>query len=381
MRELALLFLRLGLTAFGGPAAHIALMKQEVVDRRGWLTHEEFLDLLGATNLLPGPNSTEMAIHIGWLRSRWPGLLVAGLCFILPAALLVALLAQLYVSFGSLPRTQGLVYAVKPVLIVVVAQAILSLVRPALKTPALHLLGAVGLILAFLGVDELALLFGCGALAGGMRFLARPRPAISSLVRLLAVALALILLPTALTRLLVAGEGTQPYSSSLLFAYFLKVGSVLYGSGYVLLAFLQSTLVERWHWLSEAQLLDAVAVGQVTPGPVLTTATFVGYLLGRGEGAALATLGIFLPSFLLVALSGPLVRRVRQSVLAGAFLDGVNVASLALMIAVAVELARAAVVDPPTVALALVGGLLIIGLRVNSAWVILAAAGLGFAVS
>jgi len=385
LATLAGLFLRLGCTAFGGPAVHIAMMRDEVVDRRRWMTEAEFLDLLGATHLIPGPNSTELAIHIGFQRGRWPGLLLAGVCFILPAALIVAAFAWAYQRFGALPQVAGLLYAVKPVVVAVVLQAIAGLLRPAVKSPAHGLLGAAVLALALLGVDELALLFGAGALVGVTRWattqatsehaggpLARVRP----LLGLLLVAAAMIALPSLLTLALPTAT-TQSFGPGPLLLFFLKVGSVLYGSGYVLLAFLRDGLVDQWHWLGEAQLLDAVAVGQVTPGPVFTTATFIGYILGGGPGAALATLGIFLPSFVFVGASAWLVPRIRRSALAGAFLDGVNVAALALMLAVTLQIARAALVDATTVTLALISAAALLRFKLNSAWLIVSAAALG----
>ena len=317
--ELARLFLKLGATAFGGPAAHIAMMEDEVVRRRGWLSRDEFLDLLGATNLIPGPNSTEMAIHVGHRRAGWAGLLVAGVCFIVPATAIVWVLAWVYVRYGRLPQVAGLLYGVKPVIIAIVVQALWGLGRSALKTRALVLAGLASAALSFAGVNELALLFGAGLAMALARGVARAR------------ALGVAFLPPLSTLGLAAVATAQPFQLSTLFLVFLKVGAVLFGSGYVLLAFLRAELVVRLGWLSEGQLLDAVAVGQVTPGPVFTTATFVGYVLGGHAGAAAATAGIFLPAFLFVAVSGPLVPRLRRSAAAGAFLDGVNVASLALM--------------------------------------------------
>ena len=381
LATLAGLFLRLGCTAFGGPAAHIAMMRDEVVDRRRWMSEAEFLDLLGATHLIPGPNSTELAIHIGFARGGWRGLLLAGVCFILPAALIVAALAWAYQRFGALPQLSGLLYAVKPVVVAVVLQAIAGLLRPAIKRRTHAVLAAAVLALTMLGVDELALLFGAGALMGAIHWatceqigdlLTHLRP----LLAMLLAAAAMIALPSLLTLALPTAT-TQSYGPGPLLLFFLKVGSVLYGSGYVLLAFLQDGLVDHWHWLSEAQLLDAVAVGQVTPGPVFTTATFIGYILGGGPGAALATLGIFLPSFLFVAASAWLVPRIRRAPLAGAFLDGVNVAALALMIAVTAQIARAALVDRVTFTIALLSAALLLRFKLNSAWLIVSAAALG----
>jgi chromate transporter len=383
-RELIRLFLRLGFTAFGGPAAHIAIMKQEVVQRRHWMMEAQFLDLLGAANLIPGPNSTEMAIYVGYVRGRWIGLVVAGVCFILPAAVIVSALAWAYLRFGALPQSAGLLYAVKPVIIAVVVQAIWGLLRPAAKTPVLIVIGIAALALAAYGANPLFLLSGAGALSGLIRWIRPPhgreRPTAVSLAVLLAVSATMALVPTALTRLATPSAGT-PFGLWPLFVFFLKVGGTLYGSGYVLLAFLRDGLVHQWHWLTEAQLLDATAVGQVTPGPVFTTATFIGYILGGPIAAIVATLGIFLPSFVFVAVSGPLVPRLRNSPLTGAFLDGVNVAALALITAVMFQLARAALVDTFTIALAAVSAVLLVRYRVNSAWLIASAAVLGLATS
>lgn len=357
--ELALLFGKLGFTAFGGPAAHVAMMEDEVVRRRGWMTEAELLDLYGATNLIPGPNSTELAIHVGHRRAGFPGLVVAGVSFILPAALITAAIAWAYVRFGALPQAGWILYGVKPVIIAVVLQALGKLGRTALKTRTLWIIGAACVAAIALGVNEIAVLFSAGAVCAAAKSLDRPAPP----------AAALIPLPFAAAPLAAAPLGT-----SSIFLLFVKIGSVLFGSGYVLLAFLRADLVDRLHWLTEAQLLDAVAVGQFTPGPVFTTATFIGYVLKGGAGAVAATLGIFLPAFFFVAVSGPLVPRLRASRTAGAFLDGVNVASLALMAIVTLQLARAAVIDVPTALLAIAGALLLIRYQVSSAWLVLGGA-------
>jgi chromate transporter len=372
LRELAVLFLKLGTVAFGGPAAHIAMMEDEVVRRRRWLTREKFLDLLGATNLIPGPNSTEMAIHVGYLRGGWPGLVVAGACFILPAALIVTAFAWAYVRYGSLPQAGRLLYGIKPVIIAVVLQALWGLGKTAGKTRLLAAVGLAAVVFSFLRVNELLVIFCAGVVVCVSRWFFKKRRGHSSL-SLLAL-LVQTSAPSAVTAT-AATFGLWP-----LFLFFLKVGSVLFGSGYVLLAFLRGDLVERWHWLTNAQLLDAVAVGQITPGPVFTTATFIGYVLGGAPGAAVATLGIFLPAFVFVAVSGPLVPRIRRSETAGAFLDGVNVGSLALMVVVTFELGRAALVDLPTVLLALASAVLLMRYRVNSAWLVLAGALIGLLV-
>jgi len=372
LKALALLFLRLGLTAFGGPAAHIALMQAEVVERRKWLTKEEFLDLLGASNLVPGPSSTELAIHIGFRLARWPGLLLAGICFILPAVLIVMGIAWIYRSLAGLPQVTGVLYGVKPVVIAVVLQALWNLGRTALKTRFLAGVGAAAIVIAFLNLSPLLVLFGAGALNGGRQWItSREKADAAPLLSLLGLIAALVALPLLLGRVTVASAALD---SKSLFWVFLKFGSIVYGSGYVLLAFLHADLVARLKWLTSTQLLDAVAVGQVTPGPVFTTATFIGFILDGPRGAIIATAGMFLPAFLFVAVSGPLVPRLRKSPLAGAFLDGVNAASLALMAVVTWELGRAALVDGVTIVLALVSTLLLFRFRVNSLWLILGGA-------
>jgi chromate transporter len=376
--DLAILFLRLGTTAFGGPAAHIAMMEDEVVRRRQWLTREQFLDMLGATNLIPGPNSTELAIHIGHQQRGWPGLLVAGSCFILPATLIVAAFAWAYVHFGSLPQIKWILYGVKPVIIAVVLQALWSLGRSAAKTRSLAVIGLIAAVLSFAGVNELLIIFAAGAIVAAGRWFInwrKRRPAVS--VGISAVGPIAAIVQAAASPF--AG-GATTFGLWPLFLFFLKVGSVLFGSGYVLLAFLRGDLVERWHWLTNAQLLDAIAVGQVTPGPVFTTATFIGYLLAGPSGAIAATLGIFLPAFVFVAISGPLLPRIRRSQTAGAFLDGVNVGSLALMLVVTWELGRTALIDIPTIALAIASAGLLIYFRVNSVWLVLGGAAVGLVV-
>ena len=373
LTELAALFLRLGATAFGGPAAHIALMEDEVVRRRRWLARDEFLDLLGATNLIPGPNSTELAIHIGHRRAGWPGLLVAGTCFIAPAALIVCALAMAYQNWGTLPVATALLYGVKPVIVAVIAQALWGLGKTALKSWPLALVAAATAAAVLLGVPEITALLAMGgirALAASVHHRIPPD-------RVPGPPLIALGWTSAAAAPLAAGTafGLWP-----LFLFFLKVGSILFGSGYVLIAFLRADLVDRWHWLTESQLLDAVMVGQITPGPVFTTATFIGWILGGPGGAAAATVGIFLPAFAFVAISGPLVPRLRQSPVMAAFLDGVNAASLALMAVVAVPLARTAWPDPPALALSLVAAVLLIHRRVNSTWLIAAGALAGWLI-
>jgi chromate transporter len=376
LKELAGLFLRLGVTAFGGPAAHIAMMEDEVVRRRKWLTQEEFLDLLGATNLIPGPNSTEMAIHVGHRRAGMAGLVVAGSCFIFPAAAIVCAIAWAYSRFGKLPEVHGVLYGIKPVIIAVVAQALYRLGRSAIKNSCLALIALGAIAASLMRANELLVLLGAGLLSLlVVEFKTRGSGA-ALIFGPMAVTGAI---PSSATALAQSG-GTQAmaFSISALFFFFAKVGSVLFGSGYVVLAFLRSDLVEKWGWLSESQLLDAISVGQFTPGPVFTTATFIGYILGGMSGAVAATVGIFLPAFIFVAISGPLVPKLRKSRAAGAVLDGVNAGSLALMAVVTFDLSRSAVVDWTTALLAIFAGFILLRYRVNSAWLVAGGAVAGF---
>ena len=373
LAQIARLFLKLGTIGFGGPAAHIALMEDEVVRRRRWLTREAFVDYVGAMNLIPGPNSTELAIAIGRDRAGWPGLLVAGVAFIAPAAAIVSLIAWAYVQHGTVPAVVAVFHGVKPVIIAVVVQALWRLGRSAIRNAWLLALaiGSAGAIIA--GAHELIVLLGAGALAagfaprvsGGASGADSPVPGPPTHHGAVLPTLGIVVSVPA---------GVSLWS---LFAIFLKIGSVLFGSGYVLLAFLRADFVERLGWLTERQLLDAVAIGQVTPGPVFTTATFIGYVLAGLPGALVATIGIFLPAFIIVAVSGPLVPRIRRSPAAGAALNGVNAASLALMAVVTWQLGRAAMVDVSSFVLAIVAlGLLLTG-RINATWVVLGGALIG----
>jgi chromate transporter len=374
LAELCVVFLKLGTTAFGGPAAHIAMMEDEVVSRRGWLTREQFLDYLGATNLIPGPNSTELAIHVGHVRGGWPGLLVAGASFILPATFIVAAIAWGYTRYGTLPASAGVLYGVKPVVMAIVVQALWRLGRTSIKTPSLAVLATIAAVAAARGTHELLLLAaGAIVMAIAQRWQRRPgAQTMAALVTGLAFAATIVAQTEAAAR--------TPFELRELFLVFAKAGSILFGSGYVLLAYLKADLVTRLHWLTEAQLLDAIAVGQITPGPVFTTATFVGFVLGGPKGSAVATLGIFLPAFVFVALSGPLVPRIRASAAAGAALDGVIAVSLALMAVVSWELAQAAIVDGVTAAVALASFVVLVRWAPNSAWLIAAGAAVGLVV-
>lgn len=360
--EVLKFFLGLGFTAFGGPAAHIALMHRELVRRRRWVTEEQFLDLLSATYLIPGPNSTEMAIHLGFVRAGWEGLVLGGVAFIAPAMILVMALAALYVHFRTTPALAGILYGVKPVVLALIAQALWDLGRRTVRSFPLALTGLAVFGLYLWGVHELLLL----VMAGVFMMLARRR-----------LRFHIPLTGIAGWPMLVFSTFPAPFSLPLMFLLFLKIGAILYGSGYVLVAFLRADFVARLGWLTEAQLLDAVAIGQVTPGPVLTTATFIGYLLAGVPGALLATLGIFLPSFVFVALTGPLIPRMRRSPAVSAFLDGVNAASLGLMAGVLVQLAPASLVDPLTVGIGLLSLAILARFPINATWVVLAGAGAG----
>ena len=380
LREIALAFLRLGFVAFGGAAAHIGLMEEEFVRRRKWLSREEFLDRLGAVNLLPGPTSTEMAIYLGELRGGFPGLLVAGACFILPAAFMTVGLAWAYVKYLALPELAGVLWGVKPVVVVLLVQAVWSLAKAALKSRELMVLAAVVLGLAAMHVPTLALLIGTGvAWIVANRIGQKP---VSS-----AGAAALAGSGASLTngadgentahRAVAAIGGASSFlavTTSGVFLYFLKIGALLFGSGYVLLAVLREDLVMRLHWLTEPQLLDAIAVSQATPGPFFTVATFVGYLLAGWHGAGAATLGMFVPAFTYVALTANVLPKARKSPNAGAFLDGVNAAAVALMAFVGIQFAREVVTTPLALVIGAIAAVLVFRYRVNSAWVVLGAA-------
>lgn len=363
LAELVRLFVKLGVISVGGPAAHIALMREEVVERRRWVSPEEFLDLVGATNLIPGPNSTELAIHIGRIRAGWRGLVVAGVCFIVPAALIVGALAAMYVRAGRLPEVQAVFYGLKPVVLAIVAVALWQLGRTAIRSPQLGALAALAVAAVAAGVHELVVLALCGVSAAALSGAWRGGRGLG--------AWAPIALPMA------ASGAASAVSLGQMFAVFFKAGALLFGSGYVLLAFLRADLVQRLGWLSESQLLDAVAIGQLTPGPVFTTATFVGFLLGGVPGAVVATVAIFLPAFVFVAVSAPWLPRLRTSAAASAVLDGVNVGSLALMAVVSAQLGRAALVDTPTVALAVVSVAALAARRVSSVWLLAVGAAVG----
>lgn len=372
LKEISAVFFKLGTTAFGGPAAHIAMMDDEIVKKRKWLEKDKFLDLLGATNLIPGPNSTELAIHLGYERGGWLGLILAGTCFIVPAMLIVLVFAMMYVKYGSLPEVSNILYGIKPVIIAIVLQALIRLGQSAIKNKTLGVIGVAVITLSFLGMNEILLL----AIAGiSMMLISNVKKFNNNKL----FSFAPILLPFGA----LAPNLIQVKSMSIvsIFLTFLKIGSVLYGSGYVLLAFLEADFVERLGILTSQQILDAVAVGQFTPGPVFTTATFIGYLIQGTPGAILATIGIFLPAFVLVGLLNPIIPKLRSSKLIASVLDGVNVASWGLMAVVSWKLGISAVVDIPTTLLALASLVVVFKFKINSAWLVLSGGTIGFLLS
>ncbi|HXH65796.1 MAG TPA: chromate efflux transporter [Candidatus Limnocylindrales bacterium] len=362
LAEVAKQFLRLGFVAYGGPAAHVAMMEEEFVRRRGWLTRERFLDLVGAVSLLPGPSSTELAIYLGQIRAGLTGLIVAGACFILPAAILVTALARAYLKFGTLPQVAGLLFGIKPVVVALIAQAAWNLGKTALRNVPLAALAIGVVLLAVAGINAVWLLIGAGIL--WMLLREGKRLAADS---------------AALGAWVATGSGSAAGTLGTLpiFFYFLKIGAVLVGSGYVLLPVLRYDLVLKFHWLSDSQLLDAVAVSQATPGPFFTVATFIGFLLAGWKGATLATLGMFLPAFLYVGITSGLLPKLRKSPLAGAFLDGVNAAAVALMAYVGWQFGRAALINVPAVILALLSTVLVFRYKINSTWLVLGGAAAG----
>lgn len=368
--QLLALFLKLGVTAFGGPAAHIAMMEDEVVTRRRWMTRERFLDLIGATNLIPGPNSTEMAIHIGFVRAGIIGLVVAGVSFILPAALITLGCAWVYDRFQAVPQAEALLYGIKPAVIAVILSAVWRLGKTAAKGPFLIGIGLLVMLLVLFGINEIIALLGGGVIGILWQFGSRLRKG--------KMLFGFAWLPSSNLALAVTAAPSSSVTLSALGLFFLKIGCVLFGSGYILVAYLQGGLVEQYQWLTQQQLLDAVAIGQFTPGPVLTTATFIGYVLAGPIGALVATLGIFVPSFLFVLTTNPLIPRLRQSAVASAFLDAVNASAIGLMTAVTVELARHALIDWGAWVIAIISAAVLFRYKINSAWLVLGGAGIGW---
>lgn len=363
LKEVALVFFRLGCIAFGGPAAHISMMEDEIVKKRKWISGEHFLDLVGATNLIPGPNSTEMTMHCGHERAGWKGLIVAGACFIFPAVVITGIIAWAYEQYGSLPDVQRFIYGIKPAIIAIIFSTMISLGKKAVKSWMLATLGVVALIVTLLGVNEIYVLFGGGAI-GVLIYLIAKRNRLSSII------------PLALL-----SPAVREISSWQVFLTFLKIGAILYGSGYVLFAFLDAELVNRG-LLSKQQLIDAIAVGQFTPGPVFSSATFIGWQIGGVYGAVAATVGIFLPSFIFVAFSNPIIPKLRKSPVMSAFLDTVNVVSIAIIVAVVIEMGRETLLDWRTITIAMVSFVVTFYFRkVNSALIVIGGAALGYLLS
>ncbi len=377
--EIALVFLKLGTIAFGGPAAHLAMMEEEFVRRRRWITEAEFLDRLATANLIPGPSSTEVAIFVGQLKRGWRGLIVAGCCFIIPAAMIVSVIAWAYVRFGSLPKAEGVLYAIKPAVVAIVIQALGKLGRTGVRTALLALIAVLAVVLSLSGLSPVMVLLSAGlvsAVALTMKNRLLSAVGFPKIVGLQKVGGFPKVIAGAMA---IAATGAAfPGELLRLFLSFLKIGSVVVGSGYVLLAFLQSEFVEHLHWLTDKQLIDAVAVGQFTPGPLFTTATFIGYVVAGWVGAIVATVGIFLPGFVLVAVSGPLIPRLRNSPVVAAALDGVVAGSLALMAVVSWQLGKASIVDRTTLAVFAVSLIVLLRFRVNAAWLVVAAAVVGW---
>jgi chromate transporter len=372
LTQVAKLFLKLGIIGFGGPVAHIAMIEDEVVKRRQWLTQEHFLDLLGVTNLIPGPNSTEIAIHIGYIYAGWLGLIVAGVCFIFPAVLITGLFAYLYVNYGTLPQVSPLLYGIKPVVLAIIMNAIWGLGKKAVKTRKLLIIAiAVGLITWFAKVNEVMAL-----LLGGILGMIWLRSGNQINLMIIGLTTSTVLQTTATVNTAINNHVSVPLWQLGLF--FLKVGSVLFGGGYLLIAFLQGGLVEEFGWLTQQQLLDAIAIGQFTPGPVLSTATFIGYIIAGFPGAIVATLGIFLPSFLLVAALNPFMNPIRNSSWTRPFLDAVNVSAVALMVLTTIQLGIATLILPKTpyvdflgLGISIISAILAIRYRINAAYLIL----------
>lgn len=366
LKTLARVFITLGVTAFGGPSAHIAMMQQEVVAKRKWMTEEHFLDLMGATNLIPGPNSTEMAMHIGQDRAGWRGLIVAGLCFIFPAVIITLFFAWLYKEYGQLPEFQPFIYGIKPAIISIILIAILPLAKKSLKNIQLGVIGATVLVLALIGINEILLLFGAGLLAMGLSLFSN-RKTINSF------------LPLGILQ--ISDFNILSATNVSLLLTFLKIGAILYGSGYVLFAFLDAELVEKG-LLTRQQLIDAIAVGQFTPGPVFSSVAFIGYQINGWTGAAVSTVGIFLPSFIFVALLNPLVKIIRNSSIFSRFLDAVNVASVAIIVSVCYVMAKESISDWRAVLIAVICLLLSIrSKKINSVWIVVLGSSLGYVLN
>lgn len=365
LKEIAFLFFKLGSIAFGGPAAHIAMMEDEVVHKRKWMTQEHFLDLMGATNLIPGPNSTEMTMHCGHERAGWKGLFVAGICFIFPAVVITGVFAWLYQQYGQLPEVEPFIYGIKPAVIAIIVMAAYRLGKKAVKTIELVIIGIAAIVVCLFGINEIIVLFGCGFVGFLLYLIKKNKSSLNSFLPLL----------------FLQSISPEKIGTLKVFLSFLKIGAILYGSGYVLFAFLDAELVANG-WLSRQELIDAVAVGQITPGPVLSTATFIGWQLNGVYGALAATLGIFLPSFLFVLILNPLIPKMRKSKIIRSILDAVNVAAVALIVVVCIEMAKDTFIDWRTILIAIASLITVFGFKkVNSAFIVLGGALLGYVLS
>ena len=364
IKEIVRLFLKLGFIGFGGPAAHIAMMQQEVVVKRKWMSEQHFLDLLGATNLIPGPNSTEMAIHIGYDKGGWKGLIVAGLCFILPAVFITGIFAWLYQQYGQLPEVQPFIYGIKPAIIAIIIGAVFPLAKKSVKSTFLAIIGIVVLVLSLLGINEIYLMFGAGLLTMALYYIQNKESTLQSFIPLAFLQI---------TQSPIVSE-----TNTKLFWIFLKIGAILYGSGYVLFAFLDTELVATG-LLTRQQLMDAIAVGQFTPGPVFSSVTFIGYQINGLSGAVISTIAIFLPSFVFVALLKPLIKKMRQSRGLSVFLDAVNVASVAIIAAICFTMGKETITNWRTILIALISAFIVFKFKkINSAFIVLGGALLGY---
>ena len=364
IKEIAKLFLKLGFIGFGGPAVHIAMMQQEVVVKKKWMSEQHFLDLLGATNLIPGPNSTEMAIHIGYDKGSWKGLIVAGLCFILPAVFITGIFAWLYQQYGQLPEVQPFIYGIKPAIIAIIIGAVFPLAKKSVKSTFLAVVGILVLVLSLFGISEIYLMFGAGLLAMALYYLQDTKNTLQSFIPL--------------AFLQIAQSPLLSETNTKLFWIFLKIGAILYGSGYVLFAFLDTELVATG-LLTRQQLMDAIAVGQFTPGPVFSSVTFIGYQINGLSGAVISTIAIFLPSFILVALLNPLMKKMRQSKGLSIFLDAVNVASVAIIAAICLTMGKETITDWRTILIAMISAIVVFKFKkINSAFVVIGGALLGY---
>lgn len=364
IKEIAKLFLKLGFIGFGGPAVHIAMMQQEVVVKKKWMSEQHFLDLLGATNLIPGPNSTEMAIHIGYDKGGWKGLIFAGLCFILPAVFITGIFAWLYQQYGQLPEVQPFIYGIKPAIIAIIIGAVFPLAKKSVKSTFLAVVGILVLVLSLFGISEIYLMFGAGLLAMALYYLQDTKNTLQSFI------------PLAFLK--IAQSPLLSETNTKLFWIFLKIGAILYGSGYVLFAFLDTELVATG-LLTRQQLMDAIAVGQFTPGPVFSSVTFIGYQINGLSGAVISTIAIFLPSFILVALLNPLMKKMRQSKGLSIFLDAVNVASVAIIAAICLTIGKETITDWRTILIAMISAIVVFKFKkINSAFVVIGGALLGY---